>query len=32
MKVKIGKGTDAKEIEYKFNNRVMKDKPVVASA
>jgi len=29
MKVKIGSGADAKEIEYKFNNRVMKDKAVV---
>ena len=26
MKVKIGSGPTAKEIEYKFNNRVMKDK------
>lgn len=26
MKVKIGEGDAAKEIEYKFNNRVMKDK------
>jgi len=30
MKVKIGRGADAKEIEYKFNNRVMKDKAIIA--
>ena len=30
MKVKIGSGADAKEIEYKFNNRVMKDKAIIA--
>lgn len=30
MKVTIGKGPDAKVIEYKFNNRVMKDKTVTA--
>lgn len=29
MKVIIGKGDAAKEIEYKFNNRVMKDKEAV---
>ena len=28
MKVTIGKGADKKTIEYKFNNRVMKDKNV----
>ncbi|CAH6421805.1 Hypothetical protein KVN_LOCUS493 [uncultured virus] len=28
MKVKIGKGEDAKIIEYKYNNKVMKDKPL----
>jgi len=32
MKVKIGSGANAKEIEYKFNNRVMKDKSVVVKA
>lgn len=32
MKVKIGNGPNAKEIEYKFNNRVMKDKQVVVQA
>lgn len=29
MKVTIGKGIDAKVIEYKFNNRVMKDKTAI---
>jgi hypothetical protein len=29
MKVTIGSGVGAKEIEYKFNNRVMKDKTAV---
>ncbi|QKF94054.1 hypothetical protein QKU48_gp0596 [Fadolivirus algeromassiliense] len=32
MKVKIGSGSNAKEIEYKFNNRVMKDKAAVVQA
>lgn len=32
MKVKIGSGVDAKEIEYKFNNRVMKDKAVITQS
>ena len=32
MKVKIGSGPNAKEIEYNYNNRIMKDKTVVASA
>ncbi len=30
MKVTIGKGDNAKVIEYKFNNKVMKDKTVTA--
>ncbi|ARF09472.1 hypothetical protein Indivirus_1_95 [Indivirus ILV1] len=30
MKVTIGKGDNAKVIEYKFNNKVMKDKSVTA--
>jgi len=30
MKVPIGKGTDAKVIEYKYNNKVMKDKQPVS--
>lgn len=32
MKVKIGSGPNAKVIEYKFNNRVMKDKNYVVKA
>ena len=32
MKVKIGSGPNAKEIVYKFNNRVMKDKNYVVKA
>ena len=30
MKVKIGNGPNAKEIEYNYNNRIMKDKTVTA--
>lgn len=32
MKVKIGKGPNIKEIEYRFNNRVMKDKTALMQA
>jgi hypothetical protein len=30
MQVKIGEGATAKTIEYKFNNKVMKDKAATA--
>ena len=32
MKVKIGNGPNAKEIEYNYNNRIMKDKTAVVVA